>query len=61
VEALQPILSADQRPSWVGPAAFIIPAPQGGPPTLALYPVCFAVGDDRCGASVVVAHSETHS
>ena len=58
VEALQPILADDQRPSWVGPATFVIPAPQGGPPTLALYPVCFAVGDDRCGASVVVARAE---
>jgi 4-amino-4-deoxy-L-arabinose transferase-like glycosyltransferase len=48
VEALQPILLRDERPAWVGPATFVIPTPTGGPPALALYPVCFAPADARC-------------
>jgi len=50
VEALGPVLVEDRRPNWIGPAAFRIPARDGGPPVLALYPVCFATGDPRCDA-----------
>lgn len=52
VEAMTPVLADDDRPSWIGPARFVIPATQGGPPTLALYPVCFDLDDDRCTATV---------
>jgi hypothetical protein len=58
VDAFKPIIALDARPSWVGPARFVVPAAQGGPPALALYPVCFRVGDDRCGAPDVVARTE---
>ena len=48
VEAFEPVLGEDRRPSWIGPAAFTVPAADGGPPVLALYPVCVAAGDQRC-------------
>ena len=48
VQALYPVLVDDRRPDWIGPAVFTVPSPDGGPPALALYPVCFAAGDDRC-------------
>jgi Dolichyl-phosphate-mannose-protein mannosyltransferase len=51
VEALQPILLDDDRPGWVGPAVYTIPSARGGPPTLALYPVCLQADDARCGVS----------
>jgi hypothetical protein len=50
VEALVPVLTDDQRPDWIGPAAFTVAAPDGGVPALALYPVCFAPADVRCRA-----------
>ncbi len=50
VEALQHVLADDDRPAWIGPATFTIAAPQGGPATLALYPVCFSRADQRCPA-----------
>jgi hypothetical protein len=49
VEALGPVLASDERPTWIGPAAFTVSAPPGGPPALALYPVCLVRGDARCG------------
>ena len=50
VEALRPILVDDRRPDWIGPTLFTVPAPDGGPPELALYPVCFQPADLRCDA-----------
>jgi hypothetical protein len=50
VEAFEPVLGEDLRPEWIGPAAFTVPAADGGPPALALYPVCLAPDDQRCGA-----------
>jgi hypothetical protein len=50
VEALGPVLVDDRRPIWIGPALFTVPAPDGGPPALALYPVCFQPADSRCDA-----------
>lgn len=50
VQALEPVLVDDARPDWIGPAAFTMPATDDGPPTLALYPVCFAPTDLRCRA-----------
>ena len=55
VEALQPVLIDDRRPSWIGPATFVIPAPGGGAPTLALYPVCVTPDDHRCDVAPTVA------
>jgi hypothetical protein len=51
VEALGPVLRADDRPAWIGPAAFTVAAGDAGPPTLALYPVCLRAGDDRCSVA----------
>lgn len=48
VEALYPVLADDRRPDWIGPPVFTVPSPDGGPPALALYPVCFQSGDLRC-------------
>jgi hypothetical protein len=53
VEALKPVSNPDDRPAWIGPAAFTVPATTAGePPALALYPVCTTAGDDRCGSAV---------
>ena len=51
VEALKPVLTDDQRPPWIGPAAFTIAAPDGGVPLLALYPVCAGDGPQTACAS----------
>jgi Dolichyl-phosphate-mannose-protein mannosyltransferase len=48
--ALAPVL-AGTRPAWIGPPTFSIPAADGGLPELALFPVCTATGDARCGAT----------
>jgi hypothetical protein len=47
--ALAPVLADDERPTWIGAAAYSIPAADGRTPRLALYPVCTAPGDSRCG------------
>jgi hypothetical protein len=36
------------RPPWIGAPVFSVPAPDGGRPALALYPVCVSAGDTRC-------------
>lgn len=46
--AMAPVL-AGTRPAWIGPPVFTVPATDGGLPRLALFPVCVAAGDDRCG------------
>ncbi|HYN69585.1 MAG TPA: glycosyltransferase family 39 protein [Candidatus Eisenbacteria bacterium] len=45
--AMGPVLAGD-RPAWIGPPLLTVPAPDGGLPRLALFPVCLDVGDDRC-------------
>ncbi|MBI2763187.1 MAG: glycosyltransferase family 39 protein [Chloroflexi bacterium] len=49
--ALAPVLKGENRPAWIGPPAFSVPASDGGLPRLVLYPVCTAVDDLRCQAS----------
>ena len=46
--ALAAVLQDDDRPPWIGPAAYSIPAADGRTPRLALYPVCTQPGDSRC-------------
>lgn len=48
VQALAPVLRDDDRPSWIGSAAWLIPATDGGAPILGLYPVCLSTDDARC-------------
>jgi hypothetical protein len=45
--ALAPVL-AGTRPSWVGAPVFSVPAPGGGPPLLALYPLCLGLNTAAC-------------
>ena len=47
--ALAPVLEG-ARPPWIGAPVFSFPAPDGGLPRLALFPVCTSAGDTRCGA-----------
>ncbi len=47
-QSLGPVL-AGTRPAWIGPPAFSYAASDGGLPALALFPVCTAPVDDRCG------------
>jgi hypothetical protein len=48
--ALGPVLAGD-RPPWIGPSLFAVPAADGGLPRLALFPVCTVPGDTRCGGT----------
>lgn len=48
VPALGPILAGESRPAWLGPAIYEIPAPDGGTPRAAVYPVCQGPQDVRC-------------
>jgi hypothetical protein len=45
--AMAPVLDGD-RPSWIGPPVFTVPATGSTGVSLALLPVCFEPGDDRC-------------
>jgi hypothetical protein len=49
--SLAPVLRDDDRAAWIGPATFTIPAKDGGPPRLALYPICTSAGDARCSSA----------
>ena len=48
--ALAPVLGGELQPPWIGSPVFEVEAADGGPPRLALYPVCTTGDDDRCGA-----------
>jgi Dolichyl-phosphate-mannose-protein mannosyltransferase len=45
--ALGPVL-AGTRPSWIGPPAFTVPAPDGKLPLLALFPLCLGQNVSAC-------------
>jgi hypothetical protein len=45
--ALGPVL-AGTRPPWIGPPAFTVPAPEGGLPTIALFPLCLGTDVSAC-------------
>jgi len=50
VPALAPVLAGQgTRPAWIGAPVFSVPSAAGGAPRLALYPVCVAPADSRCG------------
>ena len=49
--ALAPILEGGPRPSWIGAPVYAQPSADGGPPRLALYPVCTTPGDGRCATA----------
>ncbi|MEO8437877.1 MAG: glycosyltransferase family 39 protein [Chloroflexota bacterium] len=51
VAALKPVLDGSGRPAWIGPSVFTVPGAAGGPPILALYPVCAAAPDGPCPGS----------
>jgi hypothetical protein len=46
--ALAPILAGTLRVPWIGAPVFELDHPDGGPPRLALFPVCTTPEDDRC-------------
>ncbi|GAC1673450.1 MAG: hypothetical protein NVS9B8_16160 [Candidatus Limnocylindrales bacterium] len=53
--SMAPILEGASRPAWIGPPVFSIPAADGGPPRIALYPVCLSPSDRRCATLAAVA------
>lgn len=46
--SMAPILRGERRPPWIGSPLFSLPAPDGGPPRIALYPICLSPADVRC-------------
>ncbi len=48
--ALAPVLRGESRPGWIGAPVFSVAAADGGPPRLALYPVCVESADSRCSS-----------
>lgn len=48
VPALAPVLRGEAREAWIGPRVYEIPAPDGGPPRVAVHPVCLSPTDIRC-------------
>ncbi|MBA2719586.1 MAG: glycosyltransferase family 39 protein [Chloroflexi bacterium] len=46
--SMAPVLRGDSRPSWIGAPVFTIPGTDGGPPRIALYPICLSDADRRC-------------
>ena len=64
VPAMEPVLSGRARPVWIGAPVFALPAPagsegsersEGSAPAVAIFPVCTAAGDARCGPAAVGA------
>ena len=55
VRALAPILAGGPRPNWVGVPVFVVKAPDGGIPSLAMYPICLDATDDRCAEGPTLA------
>jgi Dolichyl-phosphate-mannose-protein mannosyltransferase len=51
VEALEPVIDGESRPSWIGAPALVV-ASDAGAPILGLYPVCFGTDDTRCQGTV---------
>jgi hypothetical protein len=45
---MAPVLRGEERPAWIGAPVFSLQAPGGGPPRIALYPVCLSPADPRC-------------
>ena len=60
VAPLAPVIESLIRPSWLGPPIYSIPytgprtgdAAVDGAPALAIYPVCTAAADTRCGGTL---------
>jgi hypothetical protein len=46
--SMAPILQGESRPAWVGAPVFKLDSRDGGPPRIALYPVCLSPADRRC-------------
>ena len=46
--SMEPVLRGEERPSWIGAPVFALPAAGGGPPRIALYPICLSTADPRC-------------
>ena len=45
---MAPILSGASRPGWIGAPVFTLPTADGGPPRIAIYPICLSPADPRC-------------
>ncbi len=46
--SMAPVLRGEERPPWIGAPVFQLAAKDGGPPRIALYPICLSPADPRC-------------
>ena len=46
--SMAPVLAGEVRPPWIGAPVFSLAARDGGPPRIALYPICLSPADRRC-------------
>jgi len=53
--SMAPVLRGDERPPWIGAPVFSLAAADGGPPRIALYPICLSPADRRCAVVASIA------
>jgi len=53
------VLRGEERPSWIGAPVFSLPAAGGGPPRIALYPICLSPADPRAYAFLSRAYDSS--
>ena len=46
--SMGPVIRGEKRPTWIGAPVFLMAAADGGPPRIALYPICLSPSDVRC-------------
>jgi Dolichyl-phosphate-mannose-protein mannosyltransferase len=56
---MAPILAGERRPAWIGSPVFTLPSASGGPPRIAVYPVCLSPADRRCSVTATTRRGST--
>ena len=58
--SMAPVLGGTERPPWIGAPVFSLPAADGGPPRIALYPICLSPADRRCEIVAAASSGAAH-